>query len=122
MKPAELGISDMPVRPAAVPPAGTASAGGMAAVRQGRAFGEVAKLRGAKLLAEAEAEIWNHPRRSTGWRSAASRKRSSGRTASAIWLARTASPDGSGRVPSSGFRRSRKNGKDQTWLFILAAS
>lgn len=98
---AELGISDMPVRPAAVPLRWNRKCGrhGSRPSRKGLRRGGKTTRRSCWPKPRPKSGII--PRRSTGWRSAASRKRSSGRTASAIWLARTASPDGSGRVPSS---------------------
>ena len=100
---AELGISDMPVRPRRrpAPLEPQVRAAWQPSVKEGPS--ERWQNYAAKLLAEAEAEIWNHPE-------------------ALNWLARTASPDGSGRVPSSGFRRSRGTARTRHGCSSLAAS
>lgn len=100
---AELGISDMPVRPRRrpAPLEPQVRAAWQPSVKEGPS--EKWQNYAAKLLAEAEAEIWNHPE-------------------ALNWLARTASPDGSGRVPSSGFRRSRGTARTRHGCSSLAAS
>lgn len=100
---AELGISDMPVRPRRrpAPLEPQVRAAWQPSVKE--VPSEKWRNYAAKLLAEAEAEIWNHPE-------------------ALNWLARTASPDGSGRVPSSGFRRSRGTARTRHGCSFLAAS
>ena len=100
---AELGISDMPVRPRRrpAPLEPQVRAAWQPSVKEGPS--ERWQNYAAKLLAEAEAEIWNHPE-------------------ALNWLARTASPDGSGRGAAAGGRRSRETARTrQGWVYHAAA-
>ncbi|MFQ8736229.1 MAG: hypothetical protein ACLSAH_09600 [Bilophila wadsworthia] len=103
--------------PAAVRSAGTASTGGMAAVSQGSAFGEVAKLRGeaagrsrGRNLESSEALNWLAKRGIT---------EEVIRTYRLGYLAGENGKPGRFRARSVlGLPPKQRNGKDQTWLFI----
>lgn len=118
---AELGISDIPVRPRRrpAPLEPQARAAWQPSVKEGPS--EKWRNYAAKLLAEAEAEIWNHPE-ALKWLAKRGITEEVIRAYRLGYLAGENSPEGSVRVPSLGFRRSRGTAKSRHGCLSPAAS
>ena len=115
---AELGISDMPVRPrrrpAPVEPLARAAWQPFAKEPPSEKWREYA----AKLLAEAESEIWNHPE-ALNWLAKRGITEEVIRAYRLGYLAGENGKPGRFRARSVlGLPPKQRNGKDQTWLFI----
>ena len=115
---AELGISDMPVRPRRrpAPLEPQVRAAWQPSVKE--VPSEKWRNYAAKLLAEAEAEIWNHPE-ALNWLAKRGITEEVIRTYRLGYLAGEDGKPGRFRARSVlGLPPKQRNGKDQTWLFI----